>query len=114
MKNEKCQRKNAKKILLFSWFSINNSIPFYNNMFLRVDSLFALPCYFKNISDVEKSIEDHMLATNSSFSVYKMEHGFDAKGIYEFVSFASYIFCTISIFFFVINPDHSWHFRIYA
>ena len=63
------------------------------------DSLFGLPCCFKNISDVEKAIEDHTLATNSSFSVYKTEHGFNAKGIYEFISFASYIFCTISIFF---------------
>ena len=29
---------------------------------------------FKNINDVEKAIEDHMPANNSSTSVYKKEH----------------------------------------
>ena len=47
-------------------------------------------------------------------SVYKTEHGFNAKGIYEFVSFASYIYLHNQYFFFVIHPDYSCLFRIYA
>ena len=85
---------------MFSWFSIVSPYCFIITC-TGIDSLLGLPCCFKNINDVEKAIEDHTLATNSSSSVYKMEHGFNAKGIYiyEFVLFASYIFCT-NIFFF--------------
>ena len=65
-------------------------------MFLH-ESIAFLAC--PAVNDVEKAIEDSTLATNSSFSIYKTEHGFNAKSIHKFVSFASYIFCTISIFF---------------
>ena len=75
------------------------SIRFYNNVSTGIDSLFVFFCCFKNISDVEKAIENHSLATNSSFLVYQTEHEFNAKGIYEFASFASDIFWPISIFF---------------
>ena len=70
-----------------------------------------MPCCFKNINDTGKAIEDHTLANNSSFSVYKTEHRFNAKGIYEFVSFASYIFYKISIFFSLLTVTSLGFFR---
>ena len=48
---------------------------FYNNMFLQESIVFL--AYPKNINDVEKAIEDHTLATNSCFLVYKTERGFN-------------------------------------
>ena len=82
-------RKNST---ILSFVSIENDSPIY------------LPWCFKNIIDIAKAIEDYMLPTNSSISVYKIEHGFNTKGISEFTSFASNIFYKIRIFF-VINLD---------
>ena len=69
---------------------------FYNNMLLQESIVFfGLSCCFKNINDVRKVTADQMLATSNSFSIYKMEHGFNAKGIHEFVAFASYVFSVL-------------------
>ena len=70
---------------------------------IETDSLFGLPCCFKNISDVEKAIEDHTLATNSSFSVCKTEHGFNAKGVYDLFHLPATYFAQ-SVFFFRYEP----------
>ena len=94
-----------KNITVFMvWFSVISPYCFIIICSTCIDKPFGLPYCFKNINDVQKVIEDHKLAANSSFSVYKNEPGFNAKRTNEVVSFASYIFCTISIFF-VINPD---------
>ena len=49
-------------------------------MILFID-LFNLPSCFKTLEDADKAIEDHSLATNASFSVYKTEKGFNLKGM---------------------------------
>ena len=43
------------------------------------------PFSFKNIGDAQQAIQEHSVATNSSFSVYKTEKDFNLKGnIYDF------------------------------
>ena len=69
-----------------------------------IDNLFSLPCCFKNINDVEKAIEDHMPANNSSSSVYKKEHWLDAKGIYNLFYLLAICFKQL-VLFFVISRD---------
>ena len=43
------------------------------------------PFSFKNIGDAQQAIQEHSVATNSSFSVFKTEKDFNLKGnIYDF------------------------------
>ena len=43
------------------------------------------PFSFKNIDDAQQAIQEHLVKTNSSFSVYKTEKDFNLKGsIYDF------------------------------
>ena len=47
--------------------------------------VFNQPFSFKNIGDAQQAIQEHSVATNSSFSVYKTEKDFNLKGnIYDF------------------------------
>ena len=38
------------------------------------------PFSFKNIGDAQQAIQEHSVATNSSFSVFKTEKDFNLKG----------------------------------
>ena len=49
-------------------------------MFCRYQNSPKSPNCFKNISDADKAIEDHALATHASFSVYKPERECNSKG----------------------------------
>ena len=43
------------------------------------------PFFFKNIGDAQQAIQEHLLKTNCSFSVYKTEKTFNLKcNTYDF------------------------------
>ena len=51
-------------------------------LFCRYQNSPKSPYCFKNISDADKAIEDHALATHASFSDYKPEWECNSKGKY--------------------------------